>query len=139
MTAPTGGRQQFSRFALAGSLGFAVDASVLTVLVNGLDYGHYESRAVSFALAVTVTWLVNRRWVFAAGAPTGQEFSGYVLVQSIGALTNLGLYVLLIELIPRLAKIPALPLAGCAVVALSVNFVLARRFVFRHRVAGDSR
>jgi putative flippase GtrA len=42
-------------FAKAGGIGFLVDASILTVLVSGLGWGHYGARAISFATAVTVT------------------------------------------------------------------------------------
>jgi putative flippase GtrA len=124
------------RFALVGGVGFIVDATVLTLMVNGLGYGHYVSRAVSFTLAVTVTWLLNRRWVFQAGSPTGREYSGYFAVQLLGAFINLGVYVLVIELVPVLAAIPVVPLAIGSAVAMFSNFLLARRFVFRQTVAG---
>lgn len=123
-------RRRFFRYAIVGGIGFAVDGGVLTLLVNGLDYGHYVSRLVSFPLAVTVTWLINRRWVFATGAPSGREYSGYFVVQVIGALINLGIYVLVIELIPRLASLPIIPLGLGSAVALVANFLLVRRYVF---------
>ncbi len=134
--APT--QQRLVRFALVGGVGFLVDATVLTLLVNGMGYGHYASRAVSFTLAVTVTWLLNRRWVFGAGPPTRREYSGYFVVQLSGAVINLGVYVLLIELVPRLAAIPVLPLAAGAVVALLSNFLLVQRFVYRRSISADS-
>ena len=55
------------RFGLIGSVGFAVDAGVLTWLVRVHGWGLYEARALSFALAVTVTF--SRR--ASAGASTG--------------------------------------------------------------------
>lgn len=119
------------RFALVGGVGFIVDATVLTLLVNGMGYGHYASRAVSFTLAVTVTWLLNRRWVFQAGSPTRREYSGYFAVQLLGASINLGVYVLVIELVPPLARIPVVPLAVGAAVAMFSNYLLAGRFVYR--------
>ena len=128
----------FFRYALVGGSGFVVDASVLTLLVNGLGYGHYVSRAASFSLAVTITWWINRRWVFQAGTPTRVEYSGYFLVQLIGAFINLGIYVLAIELVPALAAIPVLPLAIGAAVALLANFLLVRRFVFRRATKSSS-
>lgn len=132
------GYPRLFRFALVGGVGFIVDATVLTLLVNGLGYGHYVSRAVSFSLAVTVTWLLNRRWVFQAGSPTGREYSGYFFVQLIGAVINLGTYVLIIEMVPPLAAVPVLPLAAGAAVALLSNFLLARRFIYRQAVTPDS-
>ena len=134
----SGTRRRFIRYASVGAAGFIVDAGVLTFLVNGLSYGHYASRAASFSLAVTITWLINRRWAFQAGAPTGREYSGYFLVQLIGATINLGIYVLMIELIPALAAWPVVPLAAGAVVALLANFLLVRRYVFRNASEPDA-
>ena len=124
------------RFALVGGVGFIVDATVLTLLVNGLGYGHYVSRAVSFSLAVTVTWLLNRRWVFEAASPTGREYSGYFAVQLLGAFINLGVYVLVIEIVPALAALPVVPLAVGSAVAMFSNYLLARRFVYRQSAVG---
>lgn len=131
-------RRRFLRFASVGGLGFLVDASVLSLLVNIMGHGHYLSRAVSFTLAVTVTWLINRRWVFQAGSPTRSEYSGYVLVQLIGAVINLAVYVLVIELVPKLAAIPVVPLAVGASVAMLANFLLAQRFIYRRAKAAET-
>jgi len=130
--------RQFLRYALVGGIGFIVDASVLTLLVNGLGYGHYVSRAVSFPLAVTITWWINRQWVFQAAAPMAQEYSGYFVVQLIGAVINLGIYVLTIELIPAFAETPVVPLAIGAAAALLANFLLVRRYVFGRATTFDS-
>jgi putative flippase GtrA len=114
-----------------GGLGFVVDAGILTALVNGLGHGHYVSRAASFSVAVTVTWLINRRWVFDAGEASGKEYSGYFVVQLIGATINLGVYALVIEMIPSFAALPVIPLAVGAAVALLANFFLVRQFVYK--------
>lgn len=136
---PDGKNRQFLKYALVGGSGFIVDASVLTVLVNVLGYGHYISRAASFSLAVTVTWWINRRWVFQTGDPSRREYSSYFSVQLVGAVINLAIYVMTIELIPTLATIPIIPLAIGATIALLVNFLLVRRFVFRHPSNTESR
>ena len=133
-----GTSRRFLRYAIVGGSGFVADASVLTILVNGLGYGHYISRIVSFSFAVTLTWWINRRWVFEVGAPSKREYSGYFAVQLVGAVINLGIYVLTIELVPTLAPIPVLPLAVGASAALLANFYLVRRFVFSNSRTGDS-
>ena len=56
----------------------------------------------------------------------------------IGASINLGIYVLVIELIPALAAVPVLPLAAGAVVALLANFLLVRRYIFRNASEPDA-
>jgi putative flippase GtrA len=119
-----------SRFALVGVLGFVIDASVLTLLVNGFGHDHFTSRAISFSLAVTATWLANRRWTFEPTEHRGKEYAGYLSTQLVGAIINLGIYVLLIQFIPSLAKTPVIPLACGAFVALLFNFASARWLVY---------
>jgi putative flippase GtrA/SAM-dependent methyltransferase len=124
------GRASLSRFALVGAFGFAVDASVLTLLVSGFGWHHYAARAVSFLLAVTCTWYCNRRWVFASVADRRHEYGNYFAVQVVGAAVNLTVYVLAVETFAALAEIPVVPLAFGAAVALTFNFFASRRWVF---------
>jgi putative flippase GtrA/precorrin-6B methylase 2 len=107
-----------------------IDASVLTLLVNGYGEDHYVARAVSFTLAVSATWLGNRRWVFSPTEKAVPEYAGYFAVQIMGAVINLGVFVTVIELYPMLARLPVLPLAIGAAAALFFNFFASRRFVF---------
>ncbi len=118
------------RYSAVGAFGFVVDATVLTVLVLVLDQGLYLSRFVSFTLAATATWLINRVAVFQPADRTAHEYAGYVLVQLAGAGLNLGVYVVLLQYFPALAAWPVIPLAAGAAVALAFNFVLLKRFVF---------
>lgn len=133
-----------SRFTLVGALGFAIDASVLTLLVSGLAWHHYTARAVSFSLAVTCTWYCNRRWVFASIANRRHEYGSYFAIQVVGAAVNLTVYVLAVEIFAALGDIPVVPLAMGAVVALAFNFFASRRWVFvagarsAHAVAAGS-
>lgn len=54
-------------FLIAGSLAFVVDVVVLTLLRDAL--GVYAARAVSFWLAATTTWLINRNISLQVAAP----------------------------------------------------------------------
>jgi putative flippase GtrA len=126
------------RFAVVGAIGFVVDAGILTWLVSLLAWNVYAARAVSFGVAVFVTWLVNRSWTFArkgaaAVAHAGAEYARYLTVQVIGALANLGVFVAALAVWPRLVAYPVVPLAIGAVAGLLVNFVGARTWVFAHR------
>lgn len=109
-----------------------VDASILTALVSGAGSGPYAARAVSFTVAVTLTWYLNRRWVFGrATMPiTRREYAAYVTVQLTGALINLLVYAAAIHLVPPLGRTPVIPLAMGAAVALLFNFLASNYFVF---------
>lgn len=124
---------QFAKFSVAGGIGFFVEAVVLTLLVNGLGWDPYLSRVASFTVAVTATWLINRRYAFRAGASGRKdaEYARYFLVQTVGVTINFAVYVAAIRLFPELARFPVIPLALGSGVALFANFVGMRIFVFR--------
>lgn len=119
-------------FVFVGAIGFLIDASILTLLMTGFGFDHYTARAISFTAAVTATWYLNRRWVFERNAVpmSGREYTSYLFVQFIGAVINLSVFVVVIEFVPRLARLPVIPLAIGAAVALLFNFSASSRFVF---------
>ena len=75
---------------------------------------------------------MNRRWVFEklATRKRSREYTSYLIVQAIGAVINLSVFVTAIELVPDLANAPVIPLAIGAAVALLFNFGASSRFVF---------
>ena len=119
-------------FVLVGAIGFLIDAGILTVLMTGFEFDHYRARAISFTIAVTATWYMNRRWVFERNAVriSGREYTSYFVVQVIGAVINLSVFVAAIEFAPNLASWPVIPLAIGAAAALLFNFTVSSRFVF---------
>lgn len=124
--------RRLPKFAGVGAIGFLIDAGILTVLMTGFGFHHYPARAISFGTAVTATWYLNRRWVFdhSATRMSGAEYFRYVVVQIIGAMINLAVFVLAIELSESLVTMPVVPLAMGAALALLFNFSASSRFVF---------
>lgn len=120
------------RFGLIGCVGFAVDAGVLTWLVRMHGWGLYEARALSFALAVTATWYLNRRYTFSRrpSPDRRREYGRYFMVQTLGAVINLAVYVAVVAALPEISAYPVLPLAAGSGVALLFNFFAARNFAF---------
>lgn len=123
-------RSRFAPFVGVGAIGFAVDASILTALTAGFGWSNYAARAVSFSIAITVTWLCNRNWVFMRTSNPRREYGAWVLTQIVGATINLGGYVLLLTLFPALERFPVVALMGGGILALLFNYFAARRWVF---------
>lgn len=123
------------RFGVIGFVGFLVDAGVLSSLVRAADWGLYESRALSFGLAVTATWYLNRRYTFRhrASEDRAREYGRYLAIQTLGALINLAVYVGVIAALPALATTPVLPLAAGSVLAMGFNFAASRGYAFVRR------
>jgi putative flippase GtrA len=119
-------------FAWVGAIGFLVDATILTTLVTGYDWRNYSARLVSFACAVSITWYLNRRWTFKRRATPNKkkEYSTYLMVQSVGAMINYGVFIVLVTTNGMLALIPAIPLAVGSLVAMAFNFSAARAVVY---------
>ena len=123
---------QAGRFAAIGGIGFVVDGGILTVLNSIYGINLVYARLASFSVAVTVTWFLNRQLTFTATANAGQEWGRYAVVNSVGALLNMGVFFWLIYAFEPLAKWPIIPLAIAASIALVFNFLGSRRIAFRH-------
>jgi len=114
-----------------------VDASVATLLMRVAHGSPLPSRIVSFAAAVTVTWLINWRLAFAGGStlPANAEYAGYFAIQLMGAAISLGVFMLCLRERPRMVGWPAIPLAAGSAVALLFNFTLSRTTLYSARDA----
>ncbi len=120
------------KFVVTGAVGFAVDAGVLTLLVAVLDWGPIVSRAISFPVALCITWLLNRVWTFKR---TDQHYFlqsiRYGIVQVCGAGVNLAAYAVLIASGPSiLARVPVIGLALASMLAMLVTYLGSRYWAF---------
>lgn len=125
--------KSFALFVLAATVGFVVDAGVLTALVRGLGWGPWEGRFVSFPLAVTSTWLLNRRYAFRGTGHGDQrvEYAAYWAIQLAGAVVNFAIFGLCLHWAPALAAWPFVPVALGGLAAMLFNFTVARSTVYR--------
>jgi putative flippase GtrA len=131
--APHGVRTSFALFVLAAAASFVVDAGVLTALVRAAHWTPWPGRLVSFPLAVTVSWWLNRRYAFRGRRPgDGRvEYAGYWLIQLAGAAVNFALFGLCLHLVPALAAWPFVPVAVGGIAAMVFNFAVARSTLYR--------
>lgn len=123
---------QASSFFFIGVVGFIIDGGVLTLLHARLDFSPVSARLVSFPVAVSATWLLNRHFTFAKREDRhiGKEWLLYGLVNTTGALLNLGIYIFLVRTWNQLAAYPIVPLAMAASIAMLFNFTGSRFLVF---------
>ena len=119
-------------FLIAGSLAFVVDVVVLTLLRDAL--GVYAARAVSFWLAATTTWLINRNISFAGRSASGgllTEYLRYLGLMLGGGAVNLAVYSLLAWIFPQGPLWLMLYLAAGTLVAMTVNYLSMTRLLYR--------
>lgn len=124
-------RRQFLRFAIAGVIGFVVDAAVLYAL-HALGSGYYLGRVFSFLAAAFTTWQINRRYTFAAqaGGDSLREWLRYLLAMLGGGLINYGVYALIVYTAPEEPWVPLLAVAAGSIAGLAANFLSAKLWVF---------
>jgi putative flippase GtrA len=125
---------QASNFVVVGCIGFIVDGGILTVLNSVYDIGLLQARMVSFSVAVTITWLLNRTRTFADRKDHRmvREWIRYAAVNCLGAFLNLGIFFWLLHQFSVLANAPLIPLAIAASIALVFNFLASRQIAFRY-------
>jgi len=86
----------FWRFAIVGAGGFFIDLSILLLLTSHA-FNPYIARLISFLVAATCTWLLNRIFTFSVeNKTTLREWWYYILIMATGGLANYTVYALFI-------------------------------------------
>jgi len=119
-------------FLIAGSLAFVVDVVVLALRRDTL--GVYAARAVSFWLAATTTWVINRNISFAGRSASGgllTEYLRYMGLMLGGGAVNLAVYSLLAWIFPQGPQWLMLYVAAGTLVAMTVNYLSMTRLLYR--------
>lgn len=125
------GLMQFLRFGTVGALGFVVDNAVLYALRGSV--GNYWAAALSFPVAATVTWAVNRAWTFRGlgAGPAHRQWLRFVATNALGFVLNRGVYALVVSSFAVAAANPVIGTFAGTLAGMFVNFYLSRRLVFR--------
>ncbi len=125
---------QILRFGVVGGVGFVIDGALLWLLIWA-DVNPYLARAMSFPVAVVVTWVLNRNWTFRASrcASNKGQFRRYFAVQVTGALSNYLVYSVFITLFTMTGATLFWGFALGSFVGAFINFLGARLIAFRAR------
>ncbi|MGE8318176.1 MAG: GtrA family protein [Comamonas sp.] len=126
--------RSFAWFLVAGGLAFLVDVGVLSLLRGVL--GVYGARIVSFWLAATLTWLINRNLSFAGRPAAGGMLSEYLRYLGLmlgGGLVNLGVYSLLAWGLTQTPLWLAIYVAAGTVAGMGVNYLGMSRLLYRQK------
>ncbi|WP_037300005.1 GtrA family protein [Rubritepida flocculans] len=124
---------QFLRFGVVGTLGFLVDAGTLLLAV-ALGAGPYGGRAISYVVAASAVFALNRAWTFRdrpGGAPLARQWGAYLVLNLVGFAANYGTYAGLVAWTEIGARHLVLSVAAGSVAGMFLNFFLSRQLIFR--------
>ncbi|MHB8473699.1 MAG: GtrA family protein [Gammaproteobacteria bacterium] len=124
--------REFLRFCAVGTVGFVVDAGVLETLTRLAGWNPYNSRVLSFLLAASVTWLLNRRYTFEVDdqAHLPREWLRYVSLNAIGGLVNYLVYAAGVHDFDVVRSHLIIGVAAGSVAGLLVNYTASKHLVF---------
>lgn len=126
-------RGEFIRFGIVGVVGLLVDIAVLYLCLDISGLGLYASRVVSYLVAATTTWALNRAFTF-TGAHAGKihhQWARFVAVNALGGAVNYAVYAALVASGDPFAAHPALAVAAGSLSGLFFNFTASKKLVFR--------
>ncbi|MDJ0387149.1 GtrA family protein [Roseomonas sp. E05] len=123
---------QMLRFGVVGCVGFVVDTLTLYAAL-ALGAGLYVGRALSYVVAASGNWALNRAWTFrtAPRDAAGRQWLLFLAVNLLGFAVNYGTYAALVATVPLAAAHPVLGVAAGSLTGMTGNFLLSRSFVFR--------
>ena len=104
-----------------GDLSVMIDTTIVYALAGRL--GLYGAGLVSYLVAASSCWALNRAWTF-RGRSRGlarHQWARYLLMNLSGLVLNRGTYATLVTLVPLCAAQPVLAVAGGAVVSSARN------------------
>lgn len=132
--------RNFLWFCAVGCIGLAADIATLVVTRDVL--GVYAGRVVSFLVAATVTWLLNRSVTFSREAlhqrrSVMQEYVHYLSIMATGGVVNYVTYTLLAWNLDQHTWALSLYVAAGSVAGLGVNYLGASRWLYRPRLQID--
>ncbi|MGC8492707.1 MAG: GtrA family protein [Syntrophobacteraceae bacterium] len=123
---------EFFKFGVSGTVGFLVDAGIVTLLTREVGMHPLPAQFYAFSIAVTTTWLINRNWTFAGRTSERwiHEWTRYVAANSLGALINNIVYATLVLTLSLFSNWPQLAVAAGSIAGMCVNFITSSQLVF---------
>lgn len=121
--------RRFGGFAVAGLSGFVVDAG-LTETLAGLGVSPYLGRVLAVAVAIAVTYAINRNFTWKERrAPVSGRRARYLAVSLVSIAANYLAFAAALAVLPDLR--PVLAVAAGTGVGMVMNFAGYSRFVFK--------
>jgi putative flippase GtrA len=120
------------RFASVGVVGAVIHIAAFEAVRWALGLGAASSWLISFLIAATAGWAMNRRFTFRAAAEDASagEWSRYLGVAGVGALAHFLVFQACVAWTGVFAAHPALAIVPGSLASLCVTYAGSSLFVF---------
>lgn len=129
------GLRQFVKFGVVGLSGTLVDLGFYNLLAIVFGANIYVARTISFTLAATSNYILNRKWTFrSTDKKVAAEYSKFLFISVIGLLMNLGIMKLLEPMASRFGTEllqKNIPVLIAIIIVLLWNFFANKFWTFR--------
>jgi len=121
------------QFSAVGSSGVIVDLFFFLSLTYVARIDHQLARAISFVIAASWNWFLNRWFTFVAGRDKqwGKQWLQFLIAASVGFGVNWGSYKLLTDHVPYFTEYHLVAFFMGILLGMGSNYTLCRWFVFR--------
>ncbi len=119
-------KKQLFRFLLAGSLATLADFLVYMSLYPVIGYS--PAKAASFAVGVSVAYLLNTFWTFERSSYSHKETLNFISLYAGIITINVGVNHLILSIFPEKVL---LAFVGAAGVSMIINFIGQKWWVFK--------
>ncbi len=89
--------QQLWRYGLVGLSSAIIDFGILYLLTEALGFHYLWSATISFIVAASYNYYLNKTWTFKAGGKLSKQVSIFLLIAGSGVLLNNLILYLLVE------------------------------------------
>ena len=89
--------QQLWRYGLVGLTSAIIDFGILYLLTEALGFHYLWSATISFIVAASYNYYLNKTWTFKAGGKLSKQVSIFLLIAGSGVLLNNLILYLLVE------------------------------------------
>lgn len=90
--------RQLFKFGIVGTIAFAIDYGIFTLLTQVINMHYLISSIISFSISVIFNYIMSVKWVFdITKKQTAKEFIIFILLSVVGLIINSIVLYILVE------------------------------------------